>query len=228
MRVAFLVLLGSFLLIPVAGCQELQTTPPALPAEAQRVLDDIGRLNYHDPARVNGTFSEAELKTIRRRRGAFYNELLIAVIHSVDFEQAKRRVDAVLEDEAYGSDIVARQMAAAALLKGHVIPERSALRPEDEDALAAVTSSFIEDRNPEVTTLLRAVHALERQGFGTLSRATAEASMEYIEQNQSHLVGCADCVSELPIGKIGPEGTQSVETAIRELQALAERPDATE
>jgi hypothetical protein len=86
-------------------------------------------------------------------------------------------------------------MAAAALLKGLVIPQERSISSGESRIVHQYAISFMDSGNPEVVTLLRTIEAMEREGLSEVERVISTKAIGYIEAYRDNLVGCADCAS---------------------------------
>lgn len=220
-RVHLLAIAG---LLVLCGCQDPfeAEAQPALSAAAQRVLDDVGTLNYYDPT-DRSHLSPSELASWRQARRACHRGVVAAVIHATSLSEAHARVEAHFAESAGASSASCQQMAAAAVLKGHVIPNDRAIDVGEEEIVAHYARAFVESENPEVVTLQQALASMERRGMGALGQEVAASALTYLDENREHLVGCVACDATTSIRLRAAQKASGVGDAIRAIRQQAGR-----
>ncbi|MEL6613927.1 MAG: hypothetical protein AAFQ53_17670, partial [Bacteroidota bacterium] len=64
------------------GCNDLSTSAQSLSPEARAILNDVGRVHFHDAEMAAGELTQDDLEAAKDRRQRFYRELMTAVIHA--------------------------------------------------------------------------------------------------------------------------------------------------
>ncbi|MEM1055435.1 MAG: hypothetical protein AAGI52_07900 [Bacteroidota bacterium] len=211
------------LVLVTAGCQDpfQPEPPPTLPATAQAVLDDIGSLHFYDPSYAS--LSQVERDEMKATRRACQRGIVKAVIFAEDLADAHAEVETFFEAGTVEPNRMCRQMAAATILKGHVIPEQSDFSPDNADIVSAYAESMIENGSPEVVTFLQTLEALEREGLNELSHSLAVRSIPYTEQYRDYFVGCTNCgttpVARAQMGGTAPGSDAAIDGLLQRAQA---------
>ena len=210
--------------IASAGCQQVAGPGDDGPS---LLTSRIGVIQTHGSADEVAMSREAYRERVQARR-EFRAELRGLIYSSLSPEAMERRLIELLETSPYAADSVNHQMAAAMMLKGHLLhrAERGEASARTYAAIERQTRHLAQYRSPDVETVSRSLIALEGHVPETTRAALAEATLRTVDARRQADT-CDGCdvepaaTSSAPIRAAVQEAASNQSRAENVLRALA-------